>query len=202
MPRTSSRPLIVCLLPLVMLGGCDRKSQAPAQANVAAADEVVAPAADEVRGASPKAADALDRSHQGQAAPTLTFEAPDGKAVTLAAFAGRPVLVNLWATWCGPCVAELPTLDALAKSGTVRVVAVAQDLDATKVAPFLKGRGVALDAYRDPKLGLSVAYQANLPTTILFDARGREVWRMAGAYAWNTPAAAALVAEAEKGGGA
>ncbi|HEX8486069.1 MAG TPA: TlpA disulfide reductase family protein [Sphingomonas sp.] len=206
MPRTS-RPLIVCLLPLVVLGGCDRKSGEAAQANVVAnvaanvaADEVAPASADEVTGAPVKAADKLDRSHKGEAAPTLAFQAPDGKPVTLATFAGKPVLVNLWATWCGPCVAELPTLDALARSGKVRVIAVAQDLDAAKVAPFLKGRGVALDAYRDPKLGLSLAYQANLPTTILFDARGREVWRMTGGYEWDTPAAAALIAEAEKTG--
>lgn len=205
MSTLSSRPLIACLLPLAAIAGCDRKSDAPAQANVARIDEV-APAPDEVASAPGKAADKLDRSHKGETAPALAFQAPDGKPATLASFAGKPVLVNLWATWCGPCVAELPTLDALAKSGKVRVAAVAQDLDPSKVAPFLKGRGLSLAAYRDPKLGLSLAYQANLPTTILFDARGSEVWRMTGAYEWNTPAAATLIAEAEegpeKGGGA
>ena len=195
----SSRPLIFCLLPLAAIVGCDRKSDAPAQASVIAVDEV-APAPDEVTAGPSKAADKLDRTHKGEPAPKLAFQAPDGKPVTLATFAGKPVLVNLWATWCGPCVAELPTLVALGKSGRIRVVAVAQDLDASKVAPFLKGRGLTLAAYRDPKLGLSLAYQANLPTTILFDAKGKEVWRMAGAYEWNTPAAAALIAEAEKGG--
>ena len=204
MSTLSSRPLIVCLLPLAaFFGGCDRKSDAPAQANVTsvAADEV-APAPDEVTAAPKAAANKLDRSHKGEAAPALAFEAPDGKPVTLAAFAGKPVLVNLWATWCGPCVAELPTLDALGKSGKVRVVAVAQDLDASKVAPFLAKRNLSLAAYRDPKLALSLAYQANLPTTILFDAAGKEVWRMTGAYEWDTPAAAALIAEGEKGGSA
>ncbi|WP_374944181.1 TlpA family protein disulfide reductase [Sphingomonas sp.] len=201
MSTLSSRPLIVCLLPLAAFAaGCDRKSDAPAQApglaNVVSTDEV---AADEVKRAPVETADKLDRSHKGESAPALAFEAPDGKPVALVSFAGKPVLVNLWATWCGPCVAELPTLDALGKSGKVRVVAVAQDLDASKVATFLAKRGVTLDAYRDPKLGLSLAYQANLPTTILFDAGGREVWRMTGAYEWNTPAAAALIAEAEKG---
>src|SRR3546814_11753615 len=56
----------------------------------------------------------VDRSHKGEAAPTVTFTAPAGKTVTLADFKGTPVLLNLWATWCAPGVADRPTLDALA----------------------------------------------------------------------------------------
>ena len=81
----------------------------------------------------------------------------------------------------------------------MRVIAVSQDADAAKVAPFLLARKVALEPYRDPKLGLSVAYQANLPTTILYDAAGREVWRMAGDFTWDGPEAAKLIAEARTG---
>jgi thiol-disulfide isomerase/thioredoxin len=199
-PLMPSRSLICRLLAAgLLLGGCDRKSDAPAQQEAStnvAADEV---APDEVKAAPAKAADKLDRTHKGEGAPAVAFQDPDGKPVTLAAFKGAPVLVNLWATWCGPCVAELPTLDALGKSGTVRVIAVSQDLDPAKVAPFLGGRKVALAAYRDPKLALSLAYAANLPTTILYDADGREVWRMTGAFEWNSPAAAALIAEAGRG---
>lgn len=193
MPGMSSRSLICCLLPLAAIAGCDRKSDAPAQANV-----TVGAAPDEVTAGPVTRANPLDRSHKGAAAPAVAFEDIDGKAVTLAAFKGAPVLVNLWATWCAPCVAELPTLDALGKSGKVRVVAVSQNLDAAKVAPFLDARKVALTPYRDPKLGLSLAYGANLPTTILYDARGQEVWRMTGGYEWDTAAAAALVDEARK----
>ena len=192
------RSLILGLLASGLLAGCDRQSPAPVQANATAAspDEVQPrPTAD----AAPAVAVKPDFTRKGAPPPDVAFADPAGKPVRLAAFRGRPVLVNLWATWCAPCVAELPTLDALRKreGGKLTVLTVNQDFDAKKAAPFLAKRGVALPAYTDPELKLSVAYAANLPATILYGADGRERWRVIGAMDWAGPEAAKLLALAE-----
>lgn len=207
-PLSSSRLAIACLLVAATgIAGCDRQSAVPAQANLADANGA-APngvTSGEATGGDAAATTAtpqtgIDRSHRGEAAPTAAFKGPDGKPTTLAAFKGTPVLMNLWATWCGPCVAELPTLNAAAASlqGKVAVIAVSQDTqNAAKVPGFLADHGAtALSPYVDDQMALSLGYGANLPTTILFDAAGREVWRWHGGNDWSAAAAKALIAEA------
>ena len=148
----------------------------------------------------------IDRSHKGKAAPDTIFNDPEGGELSLADFKGSPVLVNLWATWCAPCVKELPTLDKLAAShrvdGRLGVVAVSQDMGPqVSVDAFLDKLKIQdLGAYHDPKMGLSGALGAEvLPTSILFDAEGREVWRYVGDLDWSGDEAAKLLGEA--GGG-
>ena len=146
----------------------------------------------------------VDRSHKGSPAPQAEFSTPDGTPISLAKFRGVPVLVNLWATWCAPCVKELPTLDKLAAShrtdGALGVVAVSEDEGPqTSVDAFLKKLTVTdLGAYHDPKSTLSAALGPDtvLPTTILYDANGKEVWRFVGDLDWTSAEAAKLLAEA------
>lgn len=143
----------------------------------------------------------VDRSHRGQAASAAAFEDPDGAPTSLAAFAGRPVLLNLWATWCAPCVAELPKLDALAaaEQGRVKVAALSQDIAGrVKVEAFLADRAVSnLDAYLDPEMAVMTALKVEvLPTTILYDAGGKEIWRVTGEVDWTGPKAAKWLEEA------
>ncbi len=144
----------------------------------------------------------LDRSHAGSPAPDATFQDPSGDPVSLADFKGKPVLVNLWATWCAPCIAEMPTLDALAaREQGLQVLAVSQDLNGEdKVDAFFAARGFEmLEPFIDPELTLMTQLKVDtLPTTILYDAQGREVWRMSGMEDWQGRRAAALIAEAGK----
>ena len=195
----SSRPGVELLLVSALLAAAwVWHAAAPEQATATAptSDEVVAPPAPPA-----PAATGFDRSHKGEAAPAASFIAPDGRQVSFADFRGKPLLVNLWATWCAPCIAEMPTLDdAAGKLGdSVRVLTVSQDLDdkPDKVRGFLATRGFKrLEPYRDPAVALSAAYAANLPATILYDARGREVWRRLGGFEWNTPEALRAIGEA------
>jgi thiol-disulfide isomerase/thioredoxin len=144
----------------------------------------------------------VDPSHKGAAPPAVSFNDPDGKPTSLSAeLSGKPTLVNLWATWCAPCVKELPTLDRLAQSQkAIRVLAVSQDDGPhPSVVAFLATHRIAnLNAYQDPKMALSAALGPDtvLPTSILFDASGKEVWRYVGDLDWTSPQAAKLLAEA------
>ena len=115
-----------------------------------------------------------------------------------------PVLVNLWASWCAPCVKELPTLDQLARShrddGQLGVIVVSQDSGPhSSVGAFLEKLKIGdLGAYQDSKMALSGALGPDtvLPTSILYDAKGKEVWRYVGDLDWTSPQAAKLLAEA------
>ena len=142
----------------------------------------------------------LDRSHKGEAAPAYRFENPSGQKVSLADFRGKPVLLNLWATWCVPCVAEMPTLDALSVTlgDSVLVLALSQDFKgAEKVDPFFQQRAFKrLQPFLDVDAQFSSGMGLNLPTTILYDSQGKEVWRMLGGMDWMGQTARELIAEA------
>ena len=150
-----------------------------------------------------KAGLGLDRSRAGTPAPGSAFEDPDGEPASLADFRGRPLLLNLWATWCAPCVKELPTLNALAlrEGERLQVVTLSQDLEGrAKVEAFLADRKVgALEAWLDPEMKMMAALGVTtLPTTILFDAAGKEVWRFTGDQDWAGREASTLIAGASR----
>jgi len=136
----------------------------------------------------------------GVPAPGVALIAPDGGTATLDAYRGKLVVLNFWATWCGPCVRELPSLQRLAASlpaDAARVVLVSQDRGGfAQVDPFLDKLGIAIgDSYVDDRLGLSRAAGVTaLPTTLLIGPDGEELGRLTGHADWDSPEAAALIA--------
>jgi thiol-disulfide isomerase/thioredoxin len=199
------RLVIFCLPGLVLglaLAGCDRqKAPAPqGEAPVAANAEANATAPEEEAPTG-----RLDRSHQGEHAPDMAFEDGRGQPVRLSAFRGRPLLVNLWATWCGPCVVEMPSLDALAarEGDGLKIVTISQDDPdgRQKVSDFFGAHHFArLEPYLDGQMQVMRALHVDtLPTTILYNSQGEEVWRMTGMSDWLDQRAARLLLEADAG---
>ena len=132
--------------------------------------------------------------------PDFTVTDPSGKALKLRDLKGTPVLINVWATWCSPCKAEMPQLDKLATdtAGKLRVLTISQDIDgAAKVAPYYAEKKFAkLEPWLDPENNVGFFYETGmLPTTVLYDAQGKEVWRMIGAHDWSSARTAAMLAE-------
>ena len=138
-----------------------------------------------------------------QSLKTLAFNAPDGNAMTLADRAGKTLLVNLWATWCAPCRAEMPALDALQKelgSEKFEVVAVNVDTgDDVKPKKFLGDTGVeTLGFYRDNTMAVFEELKTRglalgLPVTLLVDGEGCLLAHMNGPAEWSSDDARKLI---------
>ncbi len=172
-----SRLSLTLVVLLFALAGCDREAPVEAQAGV------------------------VDRAQAGALMPSVNLTDPDGKMLNLGALQGEPVLVNLWATWCAPCVVEMPMLDDLADEldGKVRIVTVSQDLrGAERVVPFFEKRQFRnLEPWLDAENRLGLAIESGvMPTTVLYDAGGQEVWRVVGEYDWSSEEARVAVLEA------
>jgi thiol-disulfide isomerase/thioredoxin len=141
-----------------------------------------------------------------QSLKTLAFNAPDGRPMQLSDKAGKTLLVNLWATWCAPCRAEMPALDALQKelgSEKFEVVAVNVDTgDDAKPKKFLADIGVeALGYYRDNTMATFEELKTRglalgLPVTLLVDGEGCLLAHMNGPAEWSSDDAKKLIGAA------
>ena len=129
----------------------------------------------------------------GEPAPDTAFKDAAGKAVKVADFKGKVVVMNLWATWCGPCRKEMPTLaalSALTASQPVKVLAVSVDsASKTDAAKAFIAEHKPLDFFQDvgPNMPFALKPAAlGFPTTVIFDKTGRERTRMAGDLDWSS----------------
>lgn len=135
----------------------------------------------------------------GKAVPALVFRTAEGAERSLQDYLGHGVVLNLWATWCGPCVEEMPSLDAMAAAvagAGVAVLPLSSDRGgAAAVERFYAGRGIRnLPVLLDPGgAGARALGAGGLPTTLLIDKAGRELARVEGGADWGSAAAIAMV---------
>ncbi len=129
----------------------------------------------------------------GDQAPEFRLSTLDGKQASLSDFRGKIVLVHFWATWCPPCVEELPVLDRFSRSMTgadIQVLAVSVDENgAAAIAPFMKKNALTLPVLLDPGAGVSHTYGTfKFPETYILDRSGIVRYKVIGQADWSNPA--------------
>jgi len=145
----------------------------------------------------------------GSRAPDYTVQTLAGQPRSLSSYWGQPLLLNVWATWCPPCVREMPALERvheeLSAEG-LRVVAVSVDAapglintwgrPGGDIRTFMQDEGISFEVLWDPSGEIETAYGLlGLPTTFLIDRRGRIRERVTGWREWDDPAIVAALRE-------
>lgn len=136
------------------------------------------------------AADAL-QPWRGGPTPALRLDTLGGQPLSLDDFRGRTVIVNFWATWCQPCVAEMPALERLRKrlaADGLEVIAVNYAENAGRIRPFVERYGLTFPVVRDHDGTARSAWHVDLfPTSFVVGPDQRVVWRAAGEIDWDDP---------------
>jgi thiol-disulfide isomerase/thioredoxin len=147
----------------------------------------------------PPLAEGLEKLSPPADLPDGVFVTPDGAVHHLAEFRGRGMVVNLWATWCAPCVAEMPALEVLSKAlapQDIAVLPLSSDRGgADVVRAWYQQHGITgLPVLLDPKGALVKAFNARgIPTTVIIGQSGQVVARLEGAADWAAPGAQATI---------
>ena len=139
----------------------------------------------------------LTRPPRSEPAAAFSVPTPDGSVVTLAGLRGKVVLLNFWATWCEPCLEEMPAMERLARTYQERdlvVLALSVDREgASVVGPFLKRHGLTFLVGLDPQQAVAHLYRVwALPSTFVLDRTGARLFLAQGARDWDGPAARAF----------
>jgi peroxiredoxin len=125
-------------------------------------------------------------------APDFTLPGLNGELISLSDFKGNVVLVNVWATWCPPCVYEMPSMEKLYqqfKKEKLKILAVSVDTSgAGAVAPFMKNHNLTFQALIDPAGTILTTYGVNsIPQSFIVDKQGHLIKKIIGPIDWATP---------------
>lgn len=126
---------------------------------------------------------------EGVQAPDFTGELIDGTSITLSELQGKPVIINFWATWCGPCVKEMPAFERLKDDfgDKIGIIAVNCGDDAGTVKDFMEENGYTFPVVLDEEYSISMLYPTNsIPYTVVVDAEGKVTHISTGALDADT----------------
>jgi peroxiredoxin len=127
----------------------------------------------------------------GDRAPDFSISTDKGQTVTRDSFGGKLLVLNFWATWCPPCIEEIPSLSRFAetmKSKGVVVLGISVDKDQRQYAEFLRSRQIAFETARDPAAEINRSYgTVKFPETYVISADGRVLRKLINAQDWMAP---------------
>lgn len=126
----------------------------------------------------------------------VTLDPLLGPASSLAAYRGKPLVINVWASWCGPCRAEMDSLQRLAQrhGQQFNVIGISTDDYRDRASAFLRGAGIRFPNYIDHALRLETMLGADrIPLTLLVDANGRVLARHYGSRQWDSAQSVRLI---------
>lgn len=191
------------VLTAIAVAAMTRSAPSPAEAPKAPVAGPAAPSGVEMMGARAHAAEAamkdldLIRPARRKLADDFTVKTSDGGSFRLSAHRGHVVMINFWATWCPPCLEEMPAMQRLYdrhRKDRFLMLAVSVDADPRVVAPFVKERKFTFTIGLDPKMELANAYGVRgLPASFIVDGEGHLAALALGPRPWDTNAAHALV---------
>ncbi len=135
--------------------------------------------------------EALRPVNETPTAPPFTLPTLRGEPVSLGDYRGKPLIVNFWATWCPPCIAEMPSMDrafALLKEDGIGMLAINVGETKEKVEEFLASHPAAFPVLLDPKMEVHASWRIRgMPTTYVLDGEGRMIYIAEGGRKWDSP---------------
>lgn len=121
----------------------------------------------------------------------VTLHSFSGKDRKFSDYRGKPLVINIWASWCGPCRSEMGSLERLARrygGKQLNVIGISTDDDRDAAASFIRRSGISFENFLDSHLVLENMLGADtIPLTLLVDANGRVLEKVHGAYEWDSP---------------